>query len=163
MWKNGLSAAAVAALVVGMAAACDDEDDLTDPDAEFSASLTGAAEVPPVDTDATGSATFDLNDAVMSFTVDVSNITGVTASHIHGPAAAGANAGVIVPLFAGPEGGTGAISGELASGTFTAADITATGVSMDSLLVLMGNGNAYVNVHTVEHSPGEIRGQIVVD
>lgn len=31
----------------------------------------------------------------------------------------------------------------------------------DSLLVLMRNGHAYVNVHTVAQPAGEIRGQVV--
>src|SRR6266566_3943059 len=36
-----------------------------------------------------------------------------------------------------------------------------TGMTLDSLLVLMRNGHAYVNVHTVAHPAGEIRGQVV--
>jgi len=32
---------------------------------------------------------------------------------------------------------------------------------MDSLAVLLRNGNAYVNVHTAANPNGEIRGQIV--
>jgi hypothetical protein len=31
---------------------------------------------------------------------------------------------------------------------------------MDSLLVLLRNGNAYINIHTAANPDGEIRGQI---
>jgi hypothetical protein len=34
-------------------------------------------------------------------------------------------------------------------------------ISFDSVLVLLRNGNAYVNVHTTAVPGGEIRGQIV--
>jgi hypothetical protein len=34
-------------------------------------------------------------------------------------------------------------------------------VSGDSLLVLLNNGNAYVNIHTQNRTGGEIRGQII--
>jgi hypothetical protein len=66
------------------------------------------------------------------------------------------NAGVIVPL--NPVAAQ--TSGRIATGSFTAANITAAGVSFDSLLVLMRNGNSYVNVHTVNHPAGEVRGQV---
>ena len=151
--------AAVAALVLGLAA-CDD-DDPTGPDEEFIAEMTVAAEVPPVQvvTNASGTTRFDLDDDEMSYTIDVANITGVLAAHIHGPAGTGQPAGVLVTLFSGPQGGTGLVNGQLVSDSFTETD-NPTVVSMDSLLVLMRNGQAYVNVHTVANPPGEIRGQI---
>lgn len=157
MRKQSLAAALAAATVLSFAA-CDD--DVLDPDDDFEATLTGGAEVPSVDTDATGTATFEFDDGVMAFDLDVAGLTGATAAHIHGPADAGENADVIVGLFAGPAGGTGTINGDLASGTFTVSDFNTATISMDSLLVLMNNGNAYVNVHTVDHPGGEIRGQI---
>ena len=150
--------ALLAAAVLLAFAACDD-DDPTGPDEEFSATLTVGAEVPPVTvvTNASGSADFEFDDGEMSYTIDVANITGVTASHIHGPAPAGEPAGVLVTLFVGPQGGTGAVNGQLESGSFTES---ASPVSMDSLRVLMRSGQAYVNVHTDENPDGEIRGQL---
>lgn len=143
-----------ALLVVGMAA-CDDDDDLTGPDEEFSATLAPAGDI---QSSGSGSASFELDDGEVSYTLDVAGLTGVTAAHIHGPASATQDAGVIVLLFGGPQ--TGAVNGRLAAGSFTEADITAANVSMDSLLVLMRNGQSYVNVHTTAHPGGEIRGQI---
>lgn len=145
------------ALVFGIAAC---EDDLVDigTDEEFAATLGPEGSV---ETTATGSATFERADGVVAYAINVQNITGVTAAHIHGPAGAGQNAGVIVGLFTGPEGGTGDVTGSLVTGTFTASNLSANaGVSMDSLLVLMRNGQAYVNVHTAVNPGGEIRGQI---
>jgi hypothetical protein len=72
--------------------------------------------------------------------------SSVTAAHIHGLAAPGANAGVLISLP--PTGGTtGNFSG---SGTLSAANVTG-----------MLNGLTYVNVHTTSNPLGEIRGQIV--
>ncbi|MGH7129824.1 MAG: CHRD domain-containing protein [Planctomycetaceae bacterium] len=146
-----------AAIVIGIAA-CDDDDPF-EPDEEFSATLTGAAERPnPVTTDASGTAEFEFDDGVMSYTIDVSDITGVFAAHIHGPASTEVAAGVIVDLFAA-DPSTGTVNGQLVADSFTETNANQN-VSMDSLLVLMRNGNAYVNVHTDENGGGEIRGQI---
>ena len=97
----------------------------------------------------------------MLFRIDVAGITDVSAVHIHGPAAADANAGVLVGLCnsgSAPACAAGTVDGVLASGT--AGSVS--GVSFDSLLVLLRNGNAYVNVHTTANPGGEIRGQIVM-
>lgn len=157
-------AAAAAAIVLAIAA-CDDDDPI-DTDEDFIAEMTVGAEIPPVQvvTSATGTARFEFDDDddEVTYTIDVANITGVLAAHIHGPATTSESAGVLVTLFAGPQGGTGEVNGRLTSGSFTEADNPGT-VSMDSVLVLMRNGRSYVNVHTVANPPGEIRGQIQPD
>jgi hypothetical protein len=125
----------------------------------FTASLNGASEVPAVNTTATGMATFTVNGATISYSINAQNIAGVTAAHIHvGPA--GQNGPVAVTLFA-PGSATGGVNGSLTQGSFTAADVGASaGANLDALLQLMRTGGAYVNVHTTAHGPGEIRGQI---
>jgi hypothetical protein len=145
---------ALAVAVPGILACNGDSTDPIQPET-FAATLTGAAEVPPVTTDATGTATVVFNPATGSYAyvLTVSSITGVTAAHIHGPATAAENAGVLVPL-------TTPTLPEVA-GSFTAADITAAGVSGDSLLALLRAGRTYVNVHTTANPPGEIRGQLM--
>ena len=52
---------------------------------EFSANLTGDSEVPPVTTNATGSAEFELNDDAdeMTYDLEVEEIEGVLFAHIH--------------------------------------------------------------------------------
>ena len=142
------------AVACALSIACEDS---TEPRETFSANLTTAAEVPPVTNapNASGTATFTLRGGVMEYAIDVSGLTGPSVgAHIHGPAAVGVPAGIIV----GFSGLTTVTAGRLASGTFTTA--TAAGVSFDSVLVLMRNGNAYLNVHTALNPGGEIRGQI---
>ena len=84
----------------------------------------------------------------------------MTAVHIHGPAGVGVNGGVIQGLCNsddGPVCKTGTVNGVLVAGAAPRSRIP-----LDSLVVLMGNGNAYVNVHTTAFGRGEIRGQIVM-
>ncbi len=138
----------------------------------FRASLTGTGEVlsPGLSTTpgtslATGRAVFwmDEDGGALHFRLEVHNITGVFASHIHlnGP---GVNGPVVVPLFnsATP---TGLINGLLSQGTITAANLTGplAGHSLAELLTDIRSGDAYVNVHTLPNHPGgEIRGQLIM-
>jgi hypothetical protein len=156
-------------LVVAFAAAlslgadCDDDPTGIEAEADFEASLTGAAERPnPVTTSAVGSAFFDVQGSTVRFRIEVENIQNVTAAHIHvgGTAVAGP---IVVTLF---EAGTSRPSftarGVLAESTFTQADIEAVGgiATLDQLLTAMAAGGTYVNVHTTQNPAGEIRGQV---
>ena len=110
--------------------------------------LSGASEVPPVTSNASGSveATFNTQTNVLTWTVSYSGLSGpATAAHFHGPAMPGQNAGVAVP-----------ISGNLASPITGTAPLTAAQAAD-----LMA-GKWYVNVHTAANANGEIRGQIIV-
>lgn len=136
------------------------------PSARFSAHLSGAQEVPAVDTRARGQALFALSadGTALSYRLIVANIEDVTMSHIH-LAPAGANGGVVVWLY--PDGPPpqlieGRTSGVLADGVITAADLVGAlaGQSLDALVAELEAGNAYVNVHTTAHPGGEVRGQI---
>ena len=115
----------------------------------FKADLNGAGEVPPVTTAGKGSATASLNTAtkMLTWSVDYSRMSGpVTAGHIHGPAAAGANAGVLVPLAGNPASLASPIKG---SATLTDAQISD-----------LEAGRAYINLHTDANKGGEVRGQL---
>ena len=109
-------------------------------------SLTGAQEVPAVATGGSGTVetTFDKSTNVLTWSVAYSGLSGpVTAGHVHGPAPAGTNAGVLIPF-------TGDLSSPIkGKATLTAAqvaDLTA--------------GRLYVNLHTAKNPGGEIRGQL---
>jgi CHRD domain len=122
----------------------------------FVTRLSGANEVPPADPDGFGGAavTFDLAATTPNVCWDLaySNITGTPAmAHIHGPAAVGANAPVVIGFT--PFSSLGATSASgcrdlLPAEAVIAADIVA------------HPANYYVNVHTTDFPGGAIRGQL---
>ena len=108
--------------------------------------LSGASEVPPVMSSASGTveATLNKQTSELSWTVTYSGLSGpATGAHFHGPAMPGANAGVVVP-----------ITGSLTSPIRGVASLTAAQAAD-----LMA-GKWYVNLHTAANPNGEIRGQI---
>ncbi|HEX7122364.1 MAG TPA: CHRD domain-containing protein [Gemmatimonadaceae bacterium] len=152
----------LALLAAAVAVACDDDDDGPaigpGPAAEeFSATLTGASERPnPVETSATGTAEFTFSGDTLYFTITADSLSSpVTAAHIHGPAGPEA---VAPPILGFTITDTTLTSGTVATGFATAP--TDPSISLDSLVALMRNGNAYANVHTSNFPDGEIRGQI---
>jgi len=130
---------------------------------EFSANLTGDSEVPPVTTNATGSAEFELNDDAdeMTYDLEVEEIEGVLFAHIH-QGSDSENGPIVVTLFNATDGPTDEIDGTLESGTFTAEDFEGPlqGQNMTDLVDAIEGGQAYVNVHTEANPPGEVRGTI---
>ncbi|TXN07541.1 CHRD domain-containing protein [Methylobacterium sp. WL122] len=69
----------------------------------YKAALTAGSEVPATESKGTGevSATYDPAGKTLTWKGSYSGLTGpVTAAHFHGPAEAGANAGVLVPVTA---------------------------------------------------------------
>jgi hypothetical protein len=147
--------------LLAVSVACEEDEG---PEAEqFEATLSGAAERPnPVTTSATGTATFTVREASVDFQITASGLTDAILGHIHGPATVDQPAGVLVTLFSQSASPVDLSSGVLSSGAFpTTAFSIRTGVTLDSVLFLMRNGLAYVNVHTVQNQSGEIRGQIL--
>jgi hypothetical protein len=129
----------------------------------FHAILEGDEEVPPVDSDAKGAAIFRTsNDGTeLNYRLIVANIEDVTAAHIH-LAPRGENGDIVAFLFDPEEPTEGRTNGVLAEGTITSEDLVGPleGSTLSELIDEMEAGNTYVNVHTVEHPSGEIRGQI---
>lgn len=129
----------------------------------FHAILEGDEEVPPVDSDAKGAAIFRTsNDGTeLNYRLIVANIEDVTAAHIH-LAPRGENGDIVAFLFDPEEPTEGRTNGILAEGTITSADLVGPleGSTLSELIDEIEAGNTYVNVHTVEHPSGEIRGQI---
>lgn len=146
-------------LLIGLVACDGDGDQVTGVATRFNAQLTGAKEVPPVTTSATGTATFRVQGNTVEFTLNTTGLQNVTAAHIHGPAPADSNAAVIVGLFNAPT--EGAWTGSK-TGSFTTANLSTTQpvTTLDALLGLMRAGRTYVNVHTSDNPAGAIRGQV---
>lgn len=163
-----LAAVAVAVFAAG---ACSDDDSTTAPPpvskiVTFKATMNGAGEVPANATTGSGTFTGMLDTSTNIFTYDLT-FTGLTSNvnngHIHGPAAAGVNAGTTVN-FNTLAGATFSFGAQAGAGhgvvlLTPATQITAT-VNGDSLKKLLFAGLTYVNIHTVNNGGGEIRGQI---
>ncbi|MFM0040682.1 CHRD domain-containing protein [Paraburkholderia sediminicola] len=117
----------------------------------FQVPLTGAQQVPPVQTPGSGSAalTYDASTRVVTWNVSFSGLSGqATMAHFHGPAPAGKNAGVKVWLS---QKGTMEMTSPL-SGQATLSPEDAK---------MFEAGDMYINVHTKNNPGGEIRGQVV--
>ncbi|HEY8184260.1 MAG TPA: CHRD domain-containing protein [Thermoanaerobaculia bacterium] len=125
----------------------------------YAAQLRGANEVPPVASNAFGSAlvTFDPNTNFLAWEVATSGIVSPTLSHIH-RGSSSVSGGVIISFATGPtqipNGRTNGTITLTPAGALTAADITALGAASTA------NGY-YVNVHSTAFGSGEIRGQLV--
>lgn len=110
-----------------------------------SSELTGAQEVPPVDTAATAVSHITVGaDLVVSGTVDTKGIKG-TAAHIH-QGAAGTNGPPIITLVKSSDNQWTVPAGA----TFTPTQFKT-----------YKAGGLYVNVHSAEHPSGEIRMQMM--
>ncbi len=122
----------------------------------YKTTLNAANEVqtPAVVSTGTGSVTavLDLNTNIMTVTGTYTGLSGAVSApgaHIHGPAAATANAPILFNLTytEGTTAGSGTITGTTTA--LTPAQITD-----------VNNGLWYVNLHTVKYPNGEIRGQL---
>jgi hypothetical protein len=113
---------------------------------KYKVTLDGKSEVPANTSAGTGTADVDYDAATkkLTWTLTYSGLSGpATAAHFHGPAEAGKNAGVKVPIAnatSSPAEGSATLTDE------QAADLLA--------------GKYYINVHTAANPGGEIRGQV---
>jgi hypothetical protein len=119
--------------------------------------LTGSEEVPPVETEATGLLEFKVQDLEsVPYSINATNIEGVTAGHIHF-GKAGENGPIVVTLFKydtpmNEVSETGTITADKLEGPLA-------GKQLEELITAGANGTLYVNVHTEANPNGEIRGQ----
>jgi hypothetical protein len=124
------------------------------------ANLTGANEVPPVTTDATGTFTATLDEAAgtLTWTLSATGLQNITAAHLH-TGAAGANGGVVMPLFAPPGGQVTNILN--ISNTSRQSDLSGSlAGNFAGFVTQLKAGTIYVNVHTTQNPGGAIRAQV---
>jgi hypothetical protein len=127
-------AAALLTLVAGTAAAGD-----------VAVKLSGAEEVPPTPSMATGSGKITVkDDKSVSGSVTTAGVEG-TAAHIH-LAEKGKNGPPIITLTKGADGKSWSVP----------ADSKLT----DEQFAAFKAGHLYINVHSAAHKPGEIRAQL---
>lgn len=133
----------------------------------FHAKLDTASEVPPPSVGSatpSGTATFTNNGGSIGYKVTVTGLNSAfTAAHIHG-GAEGAAGLVLVPLklTAGPDG-SAAGEGLIDASAIKGSNPDASPMTLNDLLAAMRSGDTYVNIHTANNKPGEIRGQIRPD
>ncbi|WP_111641668.1 CHRD domain-containing protein [Marinimicrobium alkaliphilum] len=123
-----------------------------DPDPElqsYDVLLEGKQEVPKVSTDqsATAAVTVNRTDMMVMAAMNLSDVVGVNAAHIHA-GDVGTNGPVVFGFSDSGDNGIWVIEGE-----------ALTEVQHDALLA----GGWYINVHTESFPDGELRGQILTD
>jgi hypothetical protein len=119
---------------------------------KISSTLSGANEVPPNSSTATGTVTGTYNATTNSLNYNVS-WTGLsaaaTAGHFHAPALAGANASPLVFFLLQNNGTSGTAVGSATLSEAQEADLLA--------------GKFYANIHApAPYAGGEIRGQVAL-
>jgi len=136
-------------VVAGLAWAAASQPALAAP-LSFKVPLSGAQEVPPVQTSAAGSAdlTYDASSRVVTWTVTTSGLSSpATMAHFHGPAGQGKNAAPVVWLSK--------------QGSPVEGALTGTATLTPEQAEQFASGNLYINVHSKDHPAGELRGQVM--
>jgi hypothetical protein len=133
MTRHALMATAALLVISGSALAVD-----------VKVKLTGAEETPPVMTSASATGTIVIAaDKSVSGTLKSSGMDG-TVAHIH-VGATGQSGPPIITLIKGPDGTWSVPEGSKLT---------------DDQYASFKAGNLYVNIHSAEHKPGEIRAQL---
>jgi CHRD domain-containing protein/PEP-CTERM motif-containing protein len=130
--------------------------------------LSGANEVPPTGSAATGTATVTLTGDLLSVNEVFSGLTvPATAAHIHCCGPIGVNEPVAVPFtgFPSATSGTYSMTFDLTlTASYTGAFVTASGGTAAqaeaALIAALNAGKTYANIHDPTFPGGEIRGQL---
>lgn len=130
----------------------------------YAAPLSGANEVPPTESTATGESDIAAPaNGFIKYRINITGISNATGAHIH-MAKSGENGEVVADLMNTPT----SKHKDNAYGMIIRGNITDSGLkgpmqgkTVDDLAAAMDAGDTYVNVHTASNPDGEIRGQII--
>lgn len=127
---------------------------------KFRAKLDAKNEIPPVDSQASGHATFKIKNDSIKSKVNVTGITDISGAQIFA-GKIGQNIDPIVDLLKTGEK-TQSSGGVAITGNFTASDLTGSmkGKDLSELQSAMAANGTFVNIMTTAHPDGEAAGHI---
>ena len=133
----------------------------------FSARLSGAEEVPPINTAGTGDFEMTMQQGTITFLLTFSDLSSpLSLAHLHFAPSRVAGGVMIFLCGGGGQPACPATTEGSITGTITAANVTgptAQGIAagdLDSALEAVRQGLSYANMHTANFGSGEIRGQV---
>jgi hypothetical protein len=133
----------------------------------FSASLSGANEVPPINTSGTGNFEMTIQPGTITFSLTFSDLSSPLAvAHLHFAPSKVAGGVMIFLCGGGGQPACPAATSGTITGTITAANVTGPGGQgitagdLDSALEAVRADLAYANMHSTTFPGGEIRGQV---
>jgi CHRD domain len=127
----------------------------------IASNMTGAKEVPPVKSMASGTTTLVNNQTFIDYDLSVSDLYNATSAHIH-QGKVGANGPIVVTLYKTADPSPGLFGGYSGNITSSMLEGPLKGKQLSALVDLLTNGQAYANVHTIKNKNGEIRDQITL-
>ena len=133
----------------------------------FSASLSGAEEVPPINTSGIAAFEMRIQPGTITFSLTFSDLSSPLAvAHLHFAPSKVAGGVMIFLCGGGGQPACPAATSGTITGTITAANVTGPttqGISpgdLDSALEAVRAGLSYANIHTANFGGGEVRGQV---
>ena len=133
----------------------------------FSASLSGANEVPPINTAGTANFEMTIQPGAITFSLTFSDLSSPLAvAHLHFAPSKVAGGVMIFLCGGGNQPVCPAATSGTITGTITAANVTGPGGQgitagdLDSALEAVRDDLSYANMHTANFGGGEIRGQV---
>jgi hypothetical protein len=154
-----MAAAVMANLLAAQAASSQTE--------RFSASLSGANEVPPINSAGTGDFDMTIQPGTITFSLTFSDLSSnLGVAHLHFAPSKVAGGVMIFLCGGGNQPACPATTSGTITGTITAANVTGPtgqGIAagdLNSALEAVRGGLSYANMHTANFGGGEIRGQV---
>ena len=133
----------------------------------FSASLSGANEVPPINSAGTANFEMTIQPGAITFSLTFSDLSSpLSVAHLHFAPSKVAGGVMIFLCGGGGQPACPAATSGTITGTITAANVTGPGGQgiaagdLDSALAALRDDLSYANMHTANFTGGEIRGQV---